>query len=259
VRNRGLFGILIVIIGVLLLGLGALAVYQNIVAINNPPLPPAVLTQSVLVAASDLPFGHLLSEGDLRLTEFPIENLPSGALADEALVLGKILKEDLAEGELLLQVNLADPTNVQGDLGFILSNDHVLMAFPANDRMSALNIIKRGDLIDIYASINVTVSLDDPSTEDVDETVNELITFDTMQAQPVTALVAGVTEDGGTNAVAYLLALNPQDALALKNLLDQGAIFDIVLRNPGSQLIFRLDPVSVQYLIELYGLEIVLP
>jgi Flp pilus assembly protein CpaB len=258
VRNRGILGILIVVIGLLLLGLGALAVYSNIVAINNPPIAPAILTQPVLVAAQDLPFGHLLTDADLKSVDFPIVNLPRGAMSDPTLVVGKILKEEMAEGELLLEINLADPTNVEGDIAFVLSNDHVIMAFPTTDRLSSLNVISRGDLIDIYATLNVRVGNDDPTTENVDETENIILTFDVMQSQPVTALVVDVTEEGSTPRM-YMLAINPQDALVLKHLLDQGAIFDIVLRNPGSQLIFRLDPVSLEYIVELYGLEVVLP
>jgi hypothetical protein len=55
---------------------------------------------------------------------------------------------------------------------------------------------------------------------------------------------------------AILLALNPQDALVLKHLKDTGAIFDIVLRSPTSELQFDLTPVTEQYIIEFYGLEI---
>jgi pilus assembly protein CpaB len=259
VRNRSLFGVLILVIGLILLALGAFAVYANFLAINNPPAPVAVLTQPILVAARDLPFGYLLTEADLRAVEFPIESIPRGALTEPSQVVGKILTEDTAEGELVLEINLADPTNVQADLGFILSPDHVLMAFPAGDRLSKLNIIERGNLVDIYASLTITVADDNPTTEDVDETSTELITFDVMQVQPITGLVVDITDEAGSEARTYLLALNPQDALVLKNLLDQGAIFDIVLRNPGSQLIFRLDPVTLQYIVELYGLEVVLP
>jgi hypothetical protein len=133
------------------------------------------------------------------------------------------------------------------------------MAFPAGDRLSKLNIIERGNLVDIYASLTVAVGNDDPTTENVDETSTELITFDVMQVQPITGLVVNITDDAGSEARTYLLAVNPQDALVLKHLLDQGAVFDIVLRNPGSQLNFRLDPVTLQYIVELYGLEVVLP
>jgi pilus assembly protein CpaB len=55
---------------------------------------------------------------------------------------------------------------------------------------------------------------------------------------------------------AYLLALNPQDALVLKHLKDNGGVFDLVLRSPTSTQSFDLTPVTQEYIVELYGLEI---
>jgi hypothetical protein len=52
------------------------------------------------------------------------------------------------------------------------------------------------------------------------------------------------------------LALSPQDALVLKHLKDMNATFDVVLRSPTSTQQFDLTPVTQEYIIELYGLEI---
>ena len=98
-------------------------------------------------------------------------------------------------------------------------------------------------------------------------------TVDTLQKVDVTALVLEVIEEEtdpnlmqdqnnqadstpATRIKAYLLALNPQDALILKHLKDTGAIFDIVLRAPTSTVQFDLTPVTEEYIIEFYGLEI---
>ena len=56
--------------------------------------------------------------------------------------------------------------------------------------------------------------------------------------------------------LGYLLALDPQDALVLKNLKDAGALFDVVLRNPLSETEFDLTPVTIDYLIERYNLPL---
>ena len=55
--------------------------------------------------------------------------------------------------------------------------------------------------------------------------------------------------------MALLLALDPQDALVLKHLRDTGAIFDFVLRSPTSNVLFDLEPVTADYLVDLFGLE----
>ena len=58
------------------------------------------------------------------------------------------------------------------------------------------------------------------------------------------------------NIQAYLLALDPQDALVLKHLKDRNAIFDIVLRAPTSNNNFELAPVYDDFLNDYFGLEI---
>jgi hypothetical protein len=93
-----------------------------------------------------------------------------------------------------------------------------------------------------------------------------------MQNVSVTAMILEVvSEEQNTSLVesetpansspegeinAYLLALNPQDALILKYLKDNGAIFDLVLRAPTSQDQFSLKPVSEEFIAEYYGLEL---
>ena len=99
-------------------------------------------------------------------------------------------------------------------------------------------------------------------------------TVDSFQRVSVTAMVLEIIDEEGnttplqgapqenpnapveTRIRAYLLALDPQDALVLKHLKDTEAIFDIVLRNPTSTAQFDLTPVTEEYIIELYGLEI---
>ena len=55
---------------------------------------------------------------------------------------------------------------------------------------------------------------------------------------------------------AYLVALDPQDALIIKWLKDIGAIFDFVLRAPTSTGQFQITPVTAEFIKELYGLEL---
>jgi hypothetical protein len=65
---------------------------------------------------------------------------------------------------MVMDHNLADPSNVNGDLGFVIGDNQVLMAFPATDLISTLGVLQRGDLVDILASIEAPrpQGLDDP-------------------------------------------------------------------------------------------------
>jgi pilus assembly protein CpaB len=180
-----------------------------------------------------------------------------------------------------LQHNLADPTNTNHDLSFILSDDHVLLAFPADDLISRESVIQRGDVIDILATFKQVVqTIPDNTTTPTDQTgttseepVMRTFTVDAFQKFSVTALVVEVITENNNSTLlngdspdnskevttrirSYLLAMNPQDALVLKHLKDTEAIFDIVLRAPTSTTQFELTPVTEEYIIEFYGLEI---
>ena len=146
---------------------------------------------------------------------------------------------------MILQHNLANPTGQSYDIAWVLDDSHVLMALGATDLMSRLSMIKRGDIVDILASYQTP----------------QQITFDAYQRLNITAIVIDVLKDASTPpqrsqvaVQAYLVALDPQDALVLKYLRDTGANFDLVLRAPTSNRQFQLTPVTAQYITELYGL-----
>jgi pilus assembly protein CpaB len=213
------------------------------------------------------------------MVEVPAGLLPAGALTDVASGVGRFVKSEMVAGEMVLSHNLADPTNISRDMGFILEPDQVLLAFPANDLMSGLNIVQRGDLIDILATIEQEIPAEPETLGAVEEQTPEMnkklaYTFDALERVQITAMVVEVVETRGeqpilnssdevapsetpnTKTTAFLLALSPQDALVLKHLKDTGAIFDLVLRAPTSSQLFETNPVTTNYLFDRYQLQI---
>jgi len=273
----------IIMAGIILVGVAIFAgilLYQRL---NGGPVRAAnqedVVKTQVVVVTRDLFLGDQLSEADVKLVQVPVELAPRGAIVELDDAFGSITKTDLVSGEILLATNLANPTNSNHDLAFILAEDHVLMAFPAGDLISRNNIIKRGDIIDIFATFTQEIQTvtDNTTTTTTttdgtpEEPVERTFTVDAFQKVGVTALVLEVVETDtpvlqgqntgqvsvtSTRTVSYLLALNPQDALVLKHLKDTDAIFDIVMRSPTSTIQFELTPVTEEYIIEFYGLEI---
>jgi len=294
-------GILLLLIGFALIVAGIIAVYfltRQAGILGNFPIQPAsevsevVLNQAV-VLTHDMKLGDVIQEQDITTAEIPTEFLPRNYIADPAEAVGKFIKADLIQGEMLLQHNLADPTNSNGDLAFILSDEHILMAVSVEDTMTREAIIKRGDIIDVFVTMTQPVDVasipgvggeTSPISEDTvpgdeaAENVARSFTFGAFQNLGITALVADIIVQNNQNSAAqritdaadpeedtirqdivvraYLLALNPQDALVLKHLKDNGGVFDLVLRSPTSTQPFDLTPVTQEYIVELYGLEI---
>jgi pilus assembly protein CpaB len=269
-----------IVAGLILVAIGVFASYLLIQRIqaNRAPVGTEqdIVKTMVVVVTRDLFLGDTIVETDVKLASVPMEIAPRNAITTLAEVVGKIIKTDLVQGEMVLSHNLADPTNNNNQLSFILSEDHVLMAFPGDDLMSRESIVQRGDIVDIFATFQETVkTVGETTTEtgEIEAPLMRTFTVDAFQRVSVTALVLEVISQDTDSSLlqgqdnqaapvpvtiikAYLLALKPQDALILKHLKDVGAIFDIVLRSPTSTVQFDLTPVTEEYIIEFYGLEI---
>ena len=87
----------------------------------------------------------------------------------------------------------------------------------------------------------------------------ESVTFNLLQNVTIAAIVTSQTATGGESgaARAILLTVSPQDALVLKYAMDAGGIVDIVLRSPGTERPFSIDPVDVDYMINRYRIPTV--
>jgi Flp pilus assembly protein CpaB len=247
-----------------------------------PPTPKPAITVQAVVTTHDVALGGVLRSDDIKLVDVPVELAPPGVISDPEQVIGRITKVQLVAGEMVMDHNLADPSNVNGDLGFVIGDNQVLMAFPAEDLMSTVGVLQRGDLVDILVSLPWRIPQATPvpgsETEQQFQSLTDLITYDAFQRLEITAMVVEVQQEqqqrgavpevptGGTpqpqptpqpsevTVRAYLLALTPQDALTLKHLKDADGVFDFVLRAPTSTQLFELQPVTSDYLIDRYEL-----
>ena len=162
-----------------------------------------------------------------------------------------------------------------------MEEDEVLMAFPVVDLMGQLEMLGRGDKVDVLITYELEVRAPEEDltlTLETPEPETKTFTLDAMQRVIITATVVEISSQEGNqqgptvnqegtpvptatpspqerNTVALLLALDPQDALVLKHLKDTNAIFDFVLRNPVSNQLFELEPVTSDYLLDRFGLE----
>jgi len=278
-NRRVLIGIIIAVVGVGLIALGILAINSVLKQSFTPPAQPTPIVEAtidIILTTHDLALGSVINREDVQTSTVPVSLVPRDALLSIEAALGKIVTAHLIQGEMVLEHHLADPTNVSHDIGYIISDDQVLMAFPATDLMSGLGVLQRGDTVDIFASMTVEISPTtiapapgvNPTNE---EKITRTFTFDALQRIQISAIVADVVEQSGNVAEgaaqptpnpadvrvrAYLFAMSPQDALVLKHMRDTGANFDIVLRSPTSNVLFDVSPVTVDYLIQRYELQI---
>lgn len=222
----------------------------------------------VVVAARAVGVRTLLTTADLTVRNLPVNTIPEGALRDIAEAQNKMTLTDLYPGEVIVRQRLADPNVKSGDgrVALALSDDQVLMAYPASDLLSRVGVLKPGDRVDLLFSVRV-----DPNRvlavagarQGVTPGVGgsgemEVATFNALQNVTISAVVAAVP--GGDKAAsalpqAILLTVSPQDALVLKYLKDIDGTLDMVLRSPGSEQPVETDPVDIDYIIRRYQLQ----
>ncbi len=221
-------------------------------------------TVSVVVATTDIPIRTVITATDVQVIDMSVDQVPSGALASTSDVVGMVASVDIYTGEILLDQRLVDPNVVANDgrTGILLQEDSVLMALPTSDLMSESGTLKAGDQIDLLFTVFVPVpSIEDTTTttDYVDGTVSrgedKQVTYDGLQNGTVSAIVAEEV-DGSSfgTAQALMVAVSPQDALIIKYVLDGDGIMDVVLRAPGADQSFEVEPVDMDYLINRYQL-----
>jgi Flp pilus assembly protein CpaB len=99
----------------------------------------------VVVAARDLPPGHVLTAADTEVRTLPDAAVPDGALARVAV--GRVVRSPVLEGEVLLRRRLAEP-EVAG-VAAVLPEGTRAVAVPAD--ASAVPPLEVGHLVDVVA------------------------------------------------------------------------------------------------------------
>jgi pilus assembly protein CpaB len=208
-------------------------------------------TVKVVTAAQAVPVRTILTAEMLAVKEMPVQAAPEGYIDDPAEAVGKANLTELAVGETLLASRLVAPDAVAGNgrTALIMNKDQVLMAFPANDLMNGLGVLKPGDHVDLLFSMPFQ-----DRTGGVQADNDELVTFKALENQVIAAIVGGQPDQGGnpTQAKALLLTVTPDDAITLKFLKDAGAVMDVVLRAPGAEQPFEVEPMDADRLINEY-------
>ena len=223
--------------------------------------------QNVVIATHAMDISTLITAEDVTVIQIPVEAAPEFAFTDPEQVIDKLSITDLAPGEIILGNRIVDPNIIASDgrTALMLSEDRVLMAYPASDLMSNLDILKPGDHVDFLYTMQLPVNRDTgflPGTDErgtyivgTEETEEmEDVTFNLLQNVTISAVVRNYDDEGQPTGAprGFLLTVNPQDALVLKYMNDVGAVVDLVLRAPKAEGTFSLEPVDLDYVINGY-------
>jgi pilus assembly protein CpaB len=210
---------LILFIIALALGLGAAALANRWIQSHLAPAASAEpATTPVVVAALEIPFGHKVEAAQVKTIPWPNGNVPEGVFHDPGEVTGKIAKQKILKGELLLRDRIADHTS-GSTLAAIISPEKRAVTVRVNDVIGVAGFLLPGNRVDVLASrkqhnrrAETRVLLEDLKVLAVDQTASP------EKDKPV--VVRAVT-----------LEMTPKEAEKLVQATEEGSV-QLALRNP---------------------------
>lgn len=225
-------------------------------------------TQPVVVAVVDIPFRRSVSESEVAIRDLPIESIPEGAATTLDQVVGKMSTVDVFANQPLLVQQMVTPDVVTQQVALSVPKGKIVTAVPTESKLIANRLIRPGDKIDLLATFELEVMREQgggPMAESVGLLQN-------LEVHAIILPVANIDEgadavkgnnEGGVFRTAdeegqsVLLAVDPQDALTIRHILDVGGQLDLALRGPGDDSTVDVQPVDQFYLADRYNIDLV--
>jgi pilus assembly protein CpaB len=181
-------------------------------------------TKQLAVAALDIPAGSRLTADMLRVVPWPSAALPAGGTSHSEVLVGRVVKSPVAQGEPLTEARLA-PAGTKGGLSAVVADGKRAMTVRVNDVIGVAGFALPGNYVDIIVNTQEDRP-GQPSSEDkrVSKIVLERI------------LVLAVAQESGRDETrpkvvnAVTLELSPEQAEALDLARSVGTL-SLVLRN----------------------------
>ena len=246
------------------LGAGAAATTPVAVAPTATPLP----LEQVVVAAKDIPARHVVDATDVVTRSFPVGVAPADVTHVMSDVISHTATLPILAGEMLVSRQFVNAEGLTG-ASTTVPPGKILVAFPATDMLNSTLAVRAGDHVDILITLPVsgTTTVNSSSSPQQETTGAKLqVTQATMQnieiystgiwtpAGATTGAGAGGTGAAGEGIKVITFIVDHQEALILKFIKDSGGTIDLGVRSIADKSAFPTDPVSLDYLVDLYHL-----
>lgn len=220
-------------------------------------------TTPVVVAAIDIPFRRSIGETELVIRELPLDSVPAGAATTLEQVVGKMSSVNVFASEPVLVQQLVTPDIVTQQVALSIPEGKIVTVVPTDSKLISNRLLRPGDNIDLFATFDIEVVREQGSGP-MAESVSMLQNLEVHAIiLPSIVLDEGSTDDGGVFQTAdeegqsLLLAVEPQDALAIRHILDVDGKIDVGLRAPGDESLAETTVVDQFYLADRYQIDLV--
>ena len=256
---------------------GAIAIFALRQAATPETTTAETPGRAVVVAAQAIAANSIIRAENVKAEERSTSL--SGAAVRVQDVEGRVALRDIALGEVILMQDLTTEMTGTHRLPYLLGDDKIAVALPANDILGKWGAVAPGDHVDVLFTLDVLLETPLPAEIQAMEeqgTAIQSVVRDqsldnvsvlTLQNLEVLQLIeepapAQQQQQQGQAVApqkALILKIGPQDALVLKYLIDSTGKIDLALRSPTNSTLFDVEPVNINYLMLKYGIQLPQP
>jgi|GEM_PF-618515 len=248
-------------------------------------------TEMVVVAAKNITVRRSITESDLAVREVAFGTVPDGAVTSIEEITGMMATNNIFTNEIILKQEVAVAGAVIQEIALTIPDSKVLVSIPLQTQLISIGLVKPGDHVDLFGTFVAEeisrIKLDEAgfllaSAENIAETIAVLRKLEVHAIIIEPALAEAIPannmpddesgneleneSDAASNGVfqskrqgeqSILVALDRQDSIVVKHLLDTVGQLDIALRTPDDNELTEVTNVDLFYLANRYGIEIV--
>jgi len=211
---------------------GLMAAYLAFRFLRQPTVTSVVQaseapTVAVMVAARDLPFGHVLQEQDVKPVEWPSAATPQGFAREASEVVGRGLISDIRMNEPFLASKIASAES-GGGIPLAITPGKRAVAVRVNEVIGVAGWVSEGQRVDVIVTLDQGAQIDQPVTRIVLQDIHVLRigqlqeVNDQNEAQMVTVVTLIVTPEEAERLT--LAETKGQIRLSLRNPLDRDTV-----------------------------------
>jgi pilus assembly protein CpaB len=217
---------------ILLLAVGS-ALVAGFAAVRYTEERPATMARPdagapMVVAARDLPVGHLLTETDVQLIRFPANALPVGYISDMSSAVGRGLISEVRLNQPIIESQLAERGS-GGGMPIIFPEGMRAVSVRVDDIVQVAGFVTPRTRVDVLLTMQPTEgNTEQTFTQTILQNLPVLAAGQTVQRDengqpmPVSVVTLMVTPEQGEKLV--LAASQGRIQLALRNMLDVAPI-----------------------------------
>ncbi|MEO8593087.1 MAG: Flp pilus assembly protein CpaB [Candidatus Solibacter sp.] len=205
---------------------------------SNAVAPKTEKTLKMVVAAHDMPIGTLLKKSDLKLVNYPENQVPKGSIFQTGVAENHVLLVGVTNNEPVLQSRLSDMTTVEG-VASTIERGYRAVSVQITDVSGVAGLVQPGSHVDVI--FTRPGSMAEATSSTILQNVKVISTGRTVA-------VGQTLDPRAPKSPTITLVLRPDDAQKLELAKSQGKI-GLSLRNPlDSEQNASTEPVTTEVL-----------